>query len=141
MKTVLVIDDQRIATKVVGDCMKFLIVDDDKDLLEVLSMIVVSNYNVDIVEANNGQNAIDKIKNQGPFDLVICDYNMPEKNGADVFKELRKENQATPFLLISTDIDKFKHQIPEATNCEFIKKPFTEKELVYKVLTAINQCN
>ena len=115
------------------DVMKFLIVDDDKDLLEVLSMIVVSNYNVDILEATEGQMAIEKIQTAGPFDLVICDYNMPHKNGADVFRELRKENAGTPFILISTDIDKFQRQIPAALNCGFVDKPFAEKDLITPV--------
>lgn len=113
--------------------MKFLIVDDDKDLLEVLSMIVVSNYNVDLDEASDGQMAIDKIKTAGPFDIIICDYNMPHKNGADVFRELRKENLATPFILISTDVDKFKKQFPDAANCGYIDKPFSEKVLMQKI--------
>lgn len=113
--------------------MKFLIVDDDSDLLEVLSMIVVSNYNVEILEATDGQMAIEKIQSTGPFDLIICDYNMPHKNGGDVFRELRKENAGTPFILISTDIDKFKRQFPTATNCDFIDKPFSEKNLIEKV--------
>ena len=121
------------------DVMKFLIVDDDKDLLEVLSMIVVSNYNVDILEATDGQMAIEKIQTAGPFDLVICDYNMPHKNGADVFRELRKENAGTPFILISTDIDKFQKQFPEALNCGFIDKPFAEKDLIRKIEELLSQ--
>ena len=94
-------DIQLIIIKCKIEVMKFLIVDDDSDLLEVLSMIVVSNYNVEIVEAKDGQTAIDNIKSAGPFDLVICDYNMPHKNGADVYRELRKENAGTPSATVS----------------------------------------
>ena len=121
------------------EVMKFLIVDDDSDLLEVLSMIVVSNYNVEIVEAKDGQTAIDNIKSAGPFDLVICDYNMPHKNGADVYRELRKENAGTPFILISTDIDKFKRQFLAITNCGYVDKPFAEKDLIGKIEELLSQ--
>ncbi len=119
--------------------MKFLVVEDDKDLLEVLSMIIVSNYNVTIVEAENGQLAIDALQTQGPFDLVLCDYNMPLKNGADVYSELRKENLNTPFILTSTDIDKFIKQFPDAINCGFLDKPFFEKQLVLKIEETLSQ--
>ena len=112
--------------------MKFLIADDDKDLLEFLSMIVVSNYDVAVVKAENGQVAIDLIRSQGPFDLILCDYHMPKKNGAEVYNELRND-YITPFILVSSDIDKFKEQFLEPLNCGFLDKPFFEKQLIQKI--------
>lgn len=73
--------------------MKFLIVDDIDELREIVRMDIESNYDVEVIEAVDGQNAIDLINTKGPFDLVICDYNMPKKNGADVYLELRKQNK------------------------------------------------
>jgi response regulator RpfG family c-di-GMP phosphodiesterase len=119
--------------------MKFLIVDDDDDIREILSIMVSSNYDVEVFQSNNGQNAIDTLNSDGPFDLVICDFNMPKKNGADVYKELRRIKESTPFILISTDFDLFKKNVPKIEYCDWIEKPFNESDITNKIETLMSQ--
>ncbi len=109
--------------------MKFLIVDDEEDIREVLSMMIQSNYDVQILQAVNGEHAIEMLQTEGPFDLVFSDLNMPKKNGVEVYKELRQVSPQTPFILITTEDKVFKTHIPQPTFYEFIDKPFTEDDL------------
>lgn len=108
--------------------MKFLIADDVSEMREIIKMDIEANYDVEIFEAVDGANAIELINSQGPFDLVICDYNMPHKNGAEVFTELRKNNRTTPFLLISTHADKFEEFFLKDTNVSTLGKPYNDEE-------------
>jgi two-component system, chemotaxis family, chemotaxis protein CheY len=113
--------------------MKFLIVDDDDDLRDIMSMVISSNYDINIYQAFDGENAIEVMNSDGPFDLVLCDYNMPRKNGAEVYLELRKLNQQTPFILISTEFERFKKQVGQEKYCDWIDKPFKETDITNKI--------
>lgn len=108
--------------------MKFLIVDDIDELREIVRMDIESNYDVEVIEAVDGQNAIDLINTKGPFDLVICDYNMPKKNGADVYLELRKQNKLTPFVLVSSQIEKFDDFKKNDNLISTLAKPYSEHD-------------
>jgi response regulator RpfG family c-di-GMP phosphodiesterase len=118
--------------------MKFLIAEDDDDLREVISFLISSNYDIQVFQAINGENAIDILQRDGPFDLVICDYNMPKKNGGDVYLALRQINPQTPFILVSTDIDKFKKQVGHFGFCDWVDKPFDESEITRKIEAIFN---
>jgi response regulator RpfG family c-di-GMP phosphodiesterase len=120
--------------------MKFLIVDDEEDIRDVLSMLITANYDVSIFQAVDGEHAIEVINSDGPFNLVLSDYNMPLKNGADVYTEIRKQDN-TPFILISTDQEKFRKQIANPTFFDSISKPFEEKDLTSKIENLISQKN
>lgn len=120
--------------------MKFLIVDDEEDIRDILAMLINANYDVNILQAVDGAHAIELINSEGPFDLVLCDMNMPNKNGADVYIELRKQNNA-PFILITTDQDKFKNIVPNPTFFDGLSKPFTDEELSGKIEKLISQKN
>ncbi len=113
--------------------MKFLIVEDDYDLRELLIVLILGNYNIEIHEAFDGQDAIEKFQSHGPFDLIMCDYHMPRKNGAEVFVELRKQNKVTPFILISSDADKFKALFPDDQYTDTLDKPYLETDLTKKI--------
>ena len=113
--------------------MKFLIVDDEEDIREILSLMIQSNYDVQIYQAVDGENAIEILQADGPFDLVFSDLNMPKKNGVEVYKELRHLSPQTPFILVTTEDKVFKSHIPNPTYYEFIDKPFTEQDLTQTV--------
>lgn len=119
--------------------MKFLIAEDEEDLREIISILVTSNYDISVHQAIDGENAIELIDSDGPFDLVISDFNMPNKNGYDVYEYLRSKQPNTPFLLITTDPAVFKARAKNATFCDFLDKPFNEDELTKKVERLFSQ--
>jgi two-component system chemotaxis response regulator CheY len=113
--------------------MKFLIIDDSEDIREIIHFLISSNYEVQVFQAYDGQNAIEILHQAGPFDLLLCDYNMPRKNGGLVYSELRHINPQTPFILISSEHEKFKQQIPNPTFFNWIDKPFVEQDITEKI--------
>jgi CheY-like chemotaxis protein len=69
---------------------RILIIDDDKTARAVHRMLLSAAGHF-IEEAENGVTAIDQFKaNEGQFDLVLVDYNMPDMNGASVTQALRE---------------------------------------------------
>lgn len=119
--------------------MKFLIADDEVDLLDLLELYLTENYQVELFRAENGKIAIEMIDQQGPFDLVICDFNMPEKNGADVYTHLRSLYPKTPFIVLSSEVQNFKKVITKPVLCDYLSKPYIDYDLTKKIETMLSQ--
>jgi len=68
-----------------------LVVDDDPDLVESVSMKLESE-NFNVAKAYDGVEAWDKIKGERP-DLIILDVMMPRKNGYELCDELKKSEE------------------------------------------------
>jgi len=78
---------------------KILLVDDEIDFLQLLEARLKANdYNV--VTAMNGKEALAKFKLEKP-DALILDIMMPEVNGLEVLREIRKEDQKIPIFIIT----------------------------------------
>jgi DNA-binding response OmpR family regulator len=78
---------------------KILIAEDDPFLIKVMGTIFEDEgYIVD--RAVNGQEAIDKIKNDG-YTLMLLDLIMPKKNGFEVLEDMKKLKLKTPVLVFS----------------------------------------
>lgn len=85
-----------------------------------------------IVEANNGSDAIEKITRMGPFDLIISDWNMPEKTGYELLKWVRATNisKSVPFIMATAQGEKLSYQKTlDAGANDYLIKPFSTKEL------------
>jgi|GEM_PF-2040237 len=92
--------------------LKVLIVDDESDIREMLAFSVRGAIACDIFTANNGEEAIKKLK-EDEIDLIICDYNMPSKNGGEVYKYLLESDSNCQYVLCSSDSPE---QFPEFSN-------------------------
>lgn len=65
------------------------------------------------------------------FDLIVCDYRMPGKNGLDFLAELRRMHSTTPVLMISAFADSETEAEAKRMGAEdLLRKPFRRKELV-----------
>ncbi|MBS4099316.1 MAG: response regulator [Sulfuricella sp.] len=82
--------------------MKILVVDDDA-LAGEMTAAVLEGMGHDYVLAENGVEAMDKLGDDGPFDMVISDMNMPLVSGIDLFRELRGQGVTLPFILLTGD--------------------------------------
>ena len=83
--------------------MKILIVDDDKDIVELLS-IYVENEGYEVEKAYNGKEALSKLNMNPDSALMILDVMMPQMDGMEVIREVRKESQI-PVLILSAKTD------------------------------------
>jgi len=83
-----------------------LVVDDMPAIRRMLrQMLQHLGIQGDIQEAGDGQEAWESLQ-EHPFDLVVCDINMPRMNGLDLLRRLRATDQyqTTPFLMISGEV-------------------------------------
>jgi len=80
---------------------KILVVDDDAFVREMLSSILeTSGYAVETAE--NGQEAIDKYIADPGISLIVSDVNMPEMDGIQLIKELRKKSLDVPIIMVTS---------------------------------------
>lgn len=113
--------------------MKVLVVDDSG----VMRKIIIRSLNAvgvtDTIEAANGQEAIDLFKTQ-EFDMVLTDWNMPEKSGLDVLTEIRATGSQVPVIMVTTESQK--GQVLAAIQAgvtDYLTKPFEQEQLRAKL--------
>ncbi len=83
-----------------------LIVEDNRMHSELLKIIIQSSFDADIVIAEDGKEALDKITDGLIFDLIIIDIMLPKINGLDVLRTIRKAYDKVPVLMLSALNDK-----------------------------------
>jgi PAS domain S-box-containing protein len=76
---------------------KCLLVDDNKDVLIYLNRILLDT-GINILTARSGFEALEIIKNTSDLDVVVLDMQMPEMNGIEVTKEIRKIRKELPII-------------------------------------------
>lgn len=111
---------------------RILIVEDNKDLADVLKMHLEDlSYEVD--QAENGIAGLGMAKS-GSYGLVILDIMLPGMNGMDVCRELRGMENYTPILMLtakSTEIDRVLGL--EIGADDYVTKPYQLSELLARV--------
>ena len=109
-----------------------LIVEDNESMREVLALIL-SRRGHRCETAANGREAMEKIE-QGSFDAVVTDVEMPEMDGIALTNELTRHHPHLPVMIITGSWDDC-HMELALTTCgarEFLKKPFDVSEFVAK---------
>ena len=81
-----------------NDKQLILVVDDDPDLVESITMKVES-HNFRVAKAYDGVEALEKIKEERPA-LIILDVMMPRKNGYELCDELKKDDQFKDIVVV-----------------------------------------
>lgn len=111
---------------------KVLIVEDDKDISELLEIHLKDLY-CEVSIESNGQKGYTLAKTE-PFDLIILDINLPDKNGLDICRDLRSQKIKTPILMLtarSEEIDKILGL--ETGADDYLTKPFSVREFIARV--------
>ena len=80
--------------------MRILVIDDDVEVQELLNKILTW-LGHEVLTADNGKVGIQKLKNNQPVDLVIIDIIMPEKEGFETIRELKRDFPETKIIAIS----------------------------------------
>jgi DNA-binding response OmpR family regulator len=81
-----------------SDSKRILVVDDDTDLVEMVSM-KLENENFRVVKAYDGLEAMDRIKEEKP-DLIILDVMMPRKDGYTLCDELKTSEEYKGIIIV-----------------------------------------
>ncbi|GEQ62160.1 response regulator transcription factor [Vagococcus lutrae] len=118
--------------------MKILVVDDDKEIVELLS-IYIKNEGYDVIKAYDGKEAMTKVITEPNIDLMILDIMMPEMDGMSVVKELRKESDIPIIMLTArtTDMDKIKGLVAGAD--DYVTKPFNPLEVMARAKSLLRR--
>ncbi|WP_125606264.1 response regulator transcription factor [Lapidilactobacillus bayanensis] len=111
---------------------KILVVDDEAAIRQLITYnLQKAGYEVD--EAADGQTALDKATT-GSFDFIILDLMLPELDGLDVTKRLRKQDITTPILILTAKHDEADKIIGlELGADDYMTKPFSPRELLARV--------
>lgn len=109
-----------------------LIVDDEQDVLEVMSEMIRSMGHIPHC-AGRAEEALEKF-NSIRYDLVITDLVMPDLSGIELAKKLRRKRKSTPILITAgVDLKETKVNYARYGIKGFIKKPFKIEEVEYKI--------
>lgn len=118
--------------------MKVLIVDDEKGIRDVIKeYCLFENY--EVLEAYDGDDALNKIKFNDDIDIIILDIMMPKKDGYTVLKEIKKISDI-PVIMLSARSEEYNKLLSfELGVDDYITKPFSPKELIARVKAVTNR--
>jgi signal transduction histidine kinase/CheY-like chemotaxis protein len=111
---------------------KVLVVDDDARNIFALTS-VLENHDVNVLSATNGRQAIDIIKSTPGLEMVLMDIMMPEMDGYETMREIRKEPQfrTLPILALTAKAMKGdREKCLEAGASDYISKPVNTDQLL-----------
>ena len=114
------------------DSLKVLMVDDESRMRKLVSDFL-TRKGYEVIEAGDGEEAIDKFYEDKDIALVILDVMMPKMNGWDACKEIRK-NYNVPIIMLTAKSDEASEL--NGFDCgadEYISKPFSPKILTARV--------
>ncbi|MGH7217138.1 MAG: response regulator, partial [Nitrospiraceae bacterium] len=111
---------------------KVLVVDDDARNIFALTSLL-ENQEMDVVSATNGRNAIDIIQNMSDVSIVLMDIMMPEMDGYETMREIRKdpEFRTVPILALTAKAMKGdREKCLNAGASDYIAKPVNTDQLL-----------
>jgi len=119
--------------------MKALLIEDDRALCKIFDRVMAAN-DIDHMIVQNGTDG-EQLAMDEEFDIIILDLGLPDKHGIDVCKNLRKQQNTTPILILSAqDETKTKVKSLEIGADDYLTKPFDTEELIARI-TAITRRN
>ena len=116
--------------------MRLLVVDDSQIMRRIItgSLSKLDIAGPDIVEASNGQEALDALAQQSDIGLVLMDWNMPVMTGIEAVEQIRANQNTTPIVMVTTEGEK--HKVIEAIKAganDYLVKPFNPKDIQTKL--------
>jgi two-component system alkaline phosphatase synthesis response regulator PhoP len=114
-----------------------LVVDDEPKIVkQARDYLERSGYRV--IEAGDGKTALAQVRHERP-DLVVLDLNLPEMDGLDVCRALRRESDM-PIVMLTARVDETDRLIGlELGADDYITKPFSPRELVARVRAVLRR--
>ncbi len=118
---------------------KILLVDDDDDLRDALGEQLAMTEEFDVTEAADGRAALDRVT-EAQFDLVILDVGLPDTDGRELCREMRKQGVKVPILMLTGhDSDADTILGLDAGANDYITKPFKLAVLLARMRAQLRQ--
>ncbi len=118
---------------------KILIVDDDENICELLNLYLKKD-GFDTVIANDGKQAVEYAEKYSP-DLIMLDIMLPELDGWQVCREIRKKSEV-PIIMLTAKGETFDKILGlELGADDYVTKPFDTKEVVARIKAVLRRSN
>jgi two-component system chemotaxis response regulator CheY len=117
---------------------KALVVDDSRTMRRILAGIL-EELGYAVCQAGHGVEGLEVIEREraaGPFDLILADWNMPEMNGLEFVRTLRKDARNRPITVMMVTTETQVSQMVAALAAgasEYVMKPFTKDIIADKL--------
>ena len=122
-----------------GVVKKILLVDDDADLREALAEQLMAVDDFDVYEAETGAAGVERARNE-MHDVVILDVGLPDMDGREVCREMRRAGVKSPILMLTgQDSDRDTIQGLEAGANDYVTKPFKFPVLLARIRAQLRQ--
>jgi len=115
--------------------MQALVIDDSRATRRIVGLYL-KELGFDILEAEDGQQALDALVEHGLPDVVMVDWNMPVMNGLDFIKAVRsdKANRDLPIIMLTTETEMERMALAFLAGVnEYIMKPFSRTMIEEKL--------
>ena len=120
--------------------LKILVVDDESRMRKLVKDFL-GKQGYEVIEAENGEEAVDKFFAQNDIALIILDVMMPKMDGWDVCREIRQYSNVPIIMLTAKSDEKDELLGFELGIDEYISKPFSPKILVARVEAILRRTN
>jgi CheY-like chemotaxis protein len=111
---------------------KILVAEDNAVNLTILKRFLLK-WGIEITEAENGKLAVDKFS-KGAYDLLLFDLEMPEMDGAEALREVRKICDQVPVMAFTAAVyENMQADLKEKGFTDYIHKPFRPDDLHQKI--------
>jgi len=112
---------------------KILIVDDEPDMLKLLSMIIKEKTPYEVTTTNNPLEALELAK-KGGFDLVITDLKMPGLDGMELLDAIKRVDEDIPLIIITAyGTVEAAAEAMKKGGFDFITKPFRKEHILFTI--------
>lgn len=118
---------------------RILVADDEPHIREVICF-ALERAGMDVVTARNGSEALQAFR-RSPVSLIVLDIGMPEMDGLEVCRQVRKASDV-PILFLSARDDEIDRVLGlEIGGDDYVTKPFSPRELVARVNAILKRAN
>ncbi len=114
--------------------MKILLVDDSRTMRNIWKKVIAQMDDTETLEAGDGLEALKALQDDGPVDLMLVDWNMPNMDGLSLVGKVRENDKSTPIIMVTTEAEKQRIiQAIKAGANNYVIKPFTPDMLLTKI--------
>lgn len=110
---------------------KVLVADDDPNVCEIIRLYFTKQQ-IDLIVANDGKTALELVEKESP-DVAILDVMMPQMDGFELCREIRKKHDI-PIIMLTAKDEEFDRVLGlELGADDYVTKPFSPRELVARI--------
>ncbi len=117
---------------------KILIIDDDTFICKILEKHL-QNHSYEATMAFTGNNALKLVKNEN-FDLVLCDFRLPDTSGLELMQKIKQLHPTTPVIIMTAYADvRMAVKLMKSGASDYITKPIQQEEMMMMIEKLLSQ--